>query len=158
MSNKVVDNCPHALEFVPECYKNQKKCEKAVDTYPSSIQFVPECLMTHEKCDKAVNRCFLYLIIFLINIKIKKCVTVVSKDPFFIVYCPDKYKTQRMCDEVVDDSLAALRLIPNWFVTSKMIKGCVCYIFASLCCMSKREHLSNKEKCFLFHFESYFRF
>ena len=27
-----------------------------------------------------------------------------------------------MCDEPVDDFLAALKLIPNWFVTSKMIK------------------------------------
>ena len=27
-----------------------------------------------------------------------------------------------MCDEAVDDSLATLKLIPDWFVTSKMIK------------------------------------
>ena len=27
-----------------------------------------------------------------------------------------------MCDEAVDDCLAVLKLIPNWFVTSKMIK------------------------------------
>ena len=27
-----------------------------------------------------------------------------------------------MCDEAVDDSLATLELIPDWFVTSKMIK------------------------------------
>ena len=33
-------------------------------------------------------------------------------------------------------------------------KGCVRYIFASLFCMSKREHFWNKEKCFLFNFES----
>ena len=33
-------------------------------------------------------------------------------------------------------------------------KGCVRYIFAILFCMSKREHLRNKEKYFLFHFES----
>ena len=37
---------------------------------------------------------------------------------------------------------------------SSFIKGCVRYIFDSLFCMSKREHLRNKEKCFLFHFES----
>ena len=37
------------------------------------------------------------------------------------MYCPDKYKTQRMCGEAVDDSLAALKLIPDWFVASKMI-------------------------------------
>ena len=33
------------------------------------------------------------------------------------------------------------------------VKGCVRYIFASFFCMSKREHLWNKEKCFLFHFK-----
>ena len=27
-----------------------------------------------------------------------------------------------MCDKAVDDSLAALKLIPDWFVTSNMIK------------------------------------
>ena len=38
-----------------------------------------------------------------------------------------------------------------------VFKGWVCYVFASLFCMSKREHFRNKEKCFLFHFESSFR-
>ena len=40
------------------------------------------------------------------------------KDPFKLVYCLDKYKTQKMCDEAVDDCLAALKIIPDWFVTS----------------------------------------
>ena len=39
----------------------------------------------------------------------------------------------------------------------KELKGCVRYIFACLFCLSKREHLWNKGKCFLFHFESSFR-
>ena len=34
----------------------------------------------------------------------------------------DRYKTQKMCDEAVDDYLAALEFIPDWFATSKMIK------------------------------------
>ena len=42
---------------------------------------------------------------------------VVSEDSFLIVYCPDKYKTQRISAETVDDSLAALKLIPDWFIT-----------------------------------------
>ena len=51
-------------------------CDKAFNTYPSTIKFVPECFMTQEMCDKAVNSCFfLYLILFQINIKLKKCVT-----------------------------------------------------------------------------------
>ena len=33
-------------------------------------------------------------------------------------------------------------------------KGYACYIFTGFFCMSKREHLWNKEKCFLFHFKS----
>ena len=37
MCNKAVDNYPHALEFVSECYKTQKMCDKAVNTYPSTI-------------------------------------------------------------------------------------------------------------------------
>ena len=37
------------------------------------------------------------------------------------------------------------------------LKGCVCYIFTSLFCMSKREHFWRKEKCFLFHFKNSFR-
>ena len=45
------------------------------------------------------------------------------EDSFLIVYGPDKYKTQRMCDGAVDSSLAALELITDWFVKSKMIKN-----------------------------------
>ena len=39
-----------------------------------------------------------------------------------------------------------------------LFKVCVHYIFASMIFMSNREHLWNKEECFLFHFESSFRF
>ena len=94
-------------------------CNKAINTYPSTIKFVPECLMTQEMCDKAVNRCFLYLIWYKSH---EMCDRGVSEDYFSIVYCPDKYKAGRMCDEAVDGSLAAPKLIPDWFVTGKMIK------------------------------------
>ena len=40
MCNKAVDNYPHALEFVSECYKTQKMCDKAVNTYPSTINLL----------------------------------------------------------------------------------------------------------------------
>ena len=50
------------------------------------------------------------------------CDRVASEDPPFVVYCPDKCKTQRMCDEAVNDSIAALKLISDWFVTNEMIK------------------------------------
>ena len=47
------------------------------------------------------------------------------EDPPLIVFCPDQYKTQRMCDKAVDyclAALAALKYVPNWLATSKMIK------------------------------------
>ena len=50
------------------------------------------------------------------------CDRAVSHYSFLIVYCPDKYKTQEMDDEAADDSIATLKLIPDWFITSKMIK------------------------------------
>ena len=58
------------------------------------------------------------------------CERVVSEDPFLIVYCPDKYKNKKMCDEAVDDSLAALKLILDWFVTSQMIKELYTVLYA----------------------------
>ena len=41
----------------------------------------------------------------MIGIKLKKYVTVVSKDPFMVVYWSNRYKTQRTCKEAVDDYL-----------------------------------------------------
>ena len=35
-----------------------------------------------------------------------------------------------MCDKAVDDSLAALKLIPDWFFTSKMIKKLYAALYA----------------------------
>ena len=52
----------------------------------------------------------------------KMCDRVVSEDPFLILYCPGKYEPLAMFDEAVHDSLAVLKLIPECFVISKMIK------------------------------------
>ena len=46
------------------------------------------------------------------------CDSVASEDPLTLVYCVDRYKTQ----ELSDDCLAALKFIPNWFATSKILK------------------------------------
>ena len=58
------------------------------------------------------------------------CDISVSLYPFLIVYCPDKYITQKMCDEALDYSLTALKLIFDWFVTSKMIKKLYTALYA----------------------------
>ena len=49
------------------------------------------------------------------------CNKVISENPFMLKYCPSKYITQNMFDEAVDDCLAALKFVPDWFVGSKMI-------------------------------------
>ena len=56
--------------------------------------------------------------------------TVVSEGFSLVVYWSDKYKTQRMCDEAIDDCLIALKLVPAWFVTSKMIEKSVFVLYA----------------------------
>ena len=50
------------------------------------------------------------------------CHRIISDDPFSIRYVPDQYKIQQMCDKAVDDCLAALKFVPDWFVTNKMIR------------------------------------
>ena len=85
--------------------------------------------MTPEMCDKEVNRCVFALDSIPDRYKIQEmCDRVVSEDPFLIVYCPDKYKTQRMCDEAVDNSLAALKLIPTGLLQIKLLKTLCCFI------------------------------
>ena len=51
MCNKAVDNYPHALEFVSECFKTQKMCDIAVDTHCPTIKFSPECCVIEQFID-----------------------------------------------------------------------------------------------------------
>ena len=70
-----LNNYPHALRFVLDCYMTEKNCDKAVNCHTSTVKYVPGCYETQEMRDKAVNRCFFYLILFLIGVKLKKCAT-----------------------------------------------------------------------------------
>ena len=129
--NKAVENYSHALEYVPQCFMTENVCDKAVDLYPSTIKFVPECFMIQEMCDEAVNKCIFVFHSTPDQYKTQEmCDRVVSEDPFLIVYCSDTYKTQRMCNQANDDSLAALKLILDWFVKSKMIKELYAALYA----------------------------
>ena len=49
------------------------------------------------------------------------CDHVVPKDPFMLKYFLDRYKTKEMCDKAVDKFLPALKFVPDWFVTGKII-------------------------------------
>ena len=87
------------------------------------IQCVSECYKIQEMCYKAVHRCFLVFDSISDQNKTQEiCVIIVSLYSFLIVHCPSKYITQKLSDEVVDDFLAAFKLIPDWLVTSKVIK------------------------------------
>ena len=115
-----------ALEFVLERYKPKKMCGKAVDIHPSTKQFVPECYKTQKMCYKTVHRCFLVSDYILDQYKTQEiCDIVVSLYPFSIVHCPDKYQTQRMWDEAVENSLAALKLIPIGLLQVKCLKNLI---------------------------------
>ena len=49
-------------------------CNKADDNYPHALEFVLECYKTQKICDKPFDKWFLGLFIFLIDIELKKCV------------------------------------------------------------------------------------
>ena len=109
-----------------------KMCYKAINTYPSTIKLVPECSMTQKCVIKQLINVLLYLILFMIDIKLKKRVKAVFLKIFFlIVYYSDKYKTQIMCDKAVDDSPVTFKLTPDWFVISKMIKKFFTALYAN---------------------------
>ena len=46
---------------------------------------------------------------------------VVSKRSIILKCCLDRYKTEEMCDKAVDSYLLALKFVPNWVVTNRMI-------------------------------------
>ena len=46
-----------------------------------------------------------------------------------LIYSSDRYKTQNSCDKDVDDFQAALKLIPDWCVVTKMIRKLVIALY-----------------------------
>ena len=40
---------------------------------------------------------------------------------FMPICCPDRYKSQEIC-KFINDCLVALKFIPDWFVTNKMLE------------------------------------
>ena len=49
------------------------------------------------------------------------CDKAICKELFMLKYCLDTYKTQEMCDEALDSYLVAIKLAPDWFVTSEIM-------------------------------------
>ena len=110
------------FKSVSYCYTNQNMCDKTVDNYVHASEFVPNAIRLKKCAIKPLIPVLFYFILFLIDIKLQKYVIkVVSKEPFMLKYCLDKYKTQEMCDKAVDAFLPALKFVPDWFVTKKII-------------------------------------
>ena len=79
--------------------------------------------MTQEMCYIAGDGCFLYLFLFLIDVKLEKCVTVLfPKIRFQYHMFLINITLKQMCDKAVDYCLTALKFVPDWFVASKMTK------------------------------------
>ena len=51
MYERVIENEPHSLKFVPDYFKTQETCDKVVRDDSSSLQFVPDWFVTREKVD-----------------------------------------------------------------------------------------------------------
>ena len=92
MSDKLIPENGVLLKSRYDCYNNQKRCDKADNNYSHELEFVPENYKTeimknkvvpkqfvakvirHKKCMiKLLILAFLYLLLFLIDIKLKKC-------------------------------------------------------------------------------------
>ena len=52
MCDKAILESRGTLKSVPGCYKNQEMCKKAVDNHPHALEFVPECFLTQKRVIK----------------------------------------------------------------------------------------------------------
>ena len=48
MSDKATLENGETLKSVPDCYKNQEICNNVVDNYPHALEFVHECYKTQK--------------------------------------------------------------------------------------------------------------
>ena len=71
------------------------------------------------------------------------CYNIISEDPFSIKIALDQNETQKMCDKTVDYCLAALKFVPDWFVTSKMIKRLFTALYADENILFFNEYFGN---------------
>ena len=55
MCERVVEEEPETLEYVPNHFKIQTMCEKVVENEPYSLKFVSDHFKMQEICDKAVR-------------------------------------------------------------------------------------------------------
>ena len=132
MCNKAINNYPYALEFVCKWYETHKICDKAIDTHLFTMNnelsfwmLLKVSFINLSFINVLYSSSFMFFIFSSIPDQYKTqeiCDLVDSLYPSLVIYCLDICNS-KMCNEAVDDSLAALKLLPNLFVTSKMIKN-----------------------------------
>ena len=77
---------------------------------------------SQEMCDKAVKCPFVFDSVSSQCKTQEMCDKIVSEDPFKLKYCHGRCKTLEMYNKAADDFLPTLKFVPDWFVTSKIIK------------------------------------
>ena len=93
--------------------------DKAVNIYSVTIQLVSE---SYKRLKKYVIK--LLIDSFKFNSIRERHKTqemrerLTYEDPSILIYCSGGYKAQKMCNVTVDDCLAALNIITDWFVKS----------------------------------------
>ena len=50
------------------------------------------------------------------------CNKVVFEERFVLKYFLQRHEIQKLCDKAVDVCISALKFIPDWFVTNKMLQ------------------------------------
>ena len=48
MCKYLVKKLPFVIRYVPDQCKDQQMCDKAIDNYPHALRFVPDCYMTQK--------------------------------------------------------------------------------------------------------------
>ena len=73
MCDKVILENSGTLNFIPDCYKNQKSCYNTVDNHFHALEFVPDCCKTQKISDKAVDTRPLQYGFFLVDMRLNNC-------------------------------------------------------------------------------------
>ena len=83
LCEKVAEECPWSLEYVPDKLKMQRVCEKGVEKNGSlCLRYAPNDLRFRVMCEK-----------------------IVGEDPWSLRYVPDNLKMQEMCKKAMHNRL-----------------------------------------------------
>ena len=106
-------------------------CNEAIDTYPSEIKFALECYKTTKRGNTVVDTFIFYLILFVIDIRLSKCViNLFSKN----LLCQDILAIDIRSKKCMIKLLmlsASFRFVHDWFVTNKTIEKLGDVVFSS---------------------------